>query len=150
MYSELLNGNYSVCHFCKEGKFIGELEEETDLINDIFFSKHIEHNSLDIITAVNFLSKNLVLGYIDINRLNLLPIITEIGRVDRKDILEEYKRKKKTRNRFLSDLNKKEEIKNDILQDYLKTSYCEFYIFPKPYFKVSEFTKEEWLIPQNK
>jgi hypothetical protein len=93
----LLAGYYSVCNFCKEGRF--------NLINDehidfSFEEQHVAHGAIEIVPAQKFLSDNLSSQYIDVDRPTLLPIGTSLGPVKKTDIIDSFKTSVTNRNKY--------------------------------------------------
>ncbi len=144
----LLNGCYSVCNFCKEGQFFNDENEIDEIITTNFQQKHLDHGSLEIIPAAKFLSEKLQMQYIDIDRPELVPIITQIGAVSKKDVIDTFKAQRKMRREYLTQEITKKEIKNHVIDIYLKTWFKNNFC-PKIETNCTQlqFTQQEWLIP---
>jgi hypothetical protein len=102
MYPDL-SGYYTVCSFCKEGKF-----SFIDDINTAFEEQHIQHGALEIIPAQKFLSNYLDEQYIDIDRPVLKSMNTSIGPSNKQEIIDLFKTSRVMRNKYLQQVAKEE------------------------------------------
>ncbi len=140
MDTNLLLGYYSVCHFCKEGKF-NLIETDDVRMTTEFEELHITHGVIEIIPGAKFLTENLSQQYIDCDRPDLQPISTTIGPVDKKDIIESFKSARTARSKYV--------------QQGIKKEIIGFQFFPIIYdigqfglnYELRQFTREELLIP---
>ncbi len=110
----LLAGYYSVCNFCKEGKFHLVHEEQTDTS---FEEQHVAHGAIEIVPAQKFLSDNLSSQYIDVNRPELKPIGTSLGPVTKTNIVDSFKTSRIMRNKYNQAMSIKKRLMFECLDD---------------------------------
>jgi hypothetical protein len=133
-----LSGYYSVCTFCKEGKFnLIDNDMNTD-----FEEQHVTHGALEIVPGAKFLSENLKQNYIDVDRPKLEPINTSIGPSDKKDIIESFKSARNIRNHYLQQKVKKEFVGFNFYPVIVPLN--PFYLS----YEARSLTPEELLIPK--